>query len=375
MNIAVASALPAATTPRDGARIVLPGQTPQGGHILSVLLKRSYDIVAFGTCTRAGQDLPLNPGDQFWDSPMNSSVKLESDFVPFKLQTDVVVVGQVHAPGGQPTESCMASFQIGAIRKTLQVTGSRAAQYGGAGRPPDFSDPTPFTAMPLRYERAYGGIDVKTHLDAPYPYPRNPLGRGFVLANKAEAVDGLLLPNFEDPDRLLTPESLCVVDFARWPELPQPVGLGWFPKAWQPRAALAGVMPGDKAVEAELRQAYATLVPAAQRADYLKHRIPDMDFAFFNGASAGLALPYLAGGAVVRTENLHPRGRLDFQLPTDQPRIGLDIGFGVKVPEVVLHSVQIRLDDGQVDQVWRAAVPYPGRDWLPQMTKMTVLVR
>jgi hypothetical protein len=34
----------------------------------------------------------------------------------------------------------------------------------------------------------------------------------------------------------------------------------------------------------------------------------------------------------------------------------------------------IRADDGQVDLVWRAAVHYPGPDWLPQMRKMEVFV-
>jgi hypothetical protein len=32
----------------------------------------------------------------------------------------------------------------------------------------------------------------------------------------------------------------------------------------------------------------------------------------------------------------------------------------------------LRMDDLQVDLVWRGAVPYPGPDWLPQMRKMEV---
>jgi hypothetical protein len=97
-----------------------------------------------------------------------------------------------------------------------------------------------------------------------------------------------------------------------------------------------------------------------------------MDFRFFNGASAGLSRPYLKGGEAVNTENLSPEGRLDFHLPADAPRIGLDIGSGIEAPDVVLHTVQIRLEERQVDLVWRAAVPYAGRDWLPQMRRMQV---
>jgi hypothetical protein len=56
-----------------------------------------------------------------------------------------------------------------------------------------------------------------------------------------------------------------------------------------------------------------------------------MDFRFFNGASAG-SLPFLAGWGTVVTENLSPEGRLSFRLPTDTPRVGIDIGEGVWSP-------------------------------------------
>lgn len=356
----------------DGSSIVLPGQTPQGGHILSVLLKRSYDIVSRGACTRASEDQALVPGEMFWDTPMNSSVRFESDFVPYKLQTDVVFVGRAYAPGGQPTQQCIASLQIGERRKRTQVTGGRFACFTSEDAAPIFTEPEPFTDMGLRYERAYGGTDVFSDKRIPYPYPRNPLGSGFAVSNTRASVDGLVLPNLEDLADLLTPQRLCVGEYKRWTEQPQPTGFGWFPKLWQPRCLLAGILPADRVTEQEMRAAYAKLVPASQREAYVKHGLPDMNFQFFNGASAGLSLPYLKGGEVVRCENLSPEGQLEFQLPLDAPRIGLDIGSGIEAPNVVLHTVQIRMEERQVDLVWRAAVPYPGRDWLPQMRKMVV---
>jgi hypothetical protein len=370
MNAVVATA----DITRAGNHIVLPGQTPQGGHILSVLLKRSYTIEAGRICPRADEDQPLNPGEVFWDTPMNSTVRFESDFAPYKLQTDVVLIARTHAPQGRPTQQCMVGFQVGERIKQIQVTGDRRARYTAKDSVPFFTDPEPFTDMGLRYERAYGGTDVFSDKSTVYPYPRNPLGSGFAVLNERDSVDNLLLPNLEDPNDLLTPERLCIGEFAKWIDQPQPVGFGWVPKTWQPRCLLAGVMPGDRATEQEMRKAYAQLVPADQREAYVKHGLPDMDFRFFNGASDGLSLPFLTGGEMVRTANLSPEGRLDFRLPTDSPRIGLDIGSGVKVPEVVLHTVQIRFEERQVDLVWRAAVPYAGRDWLPQMRKMQVLV-
>jgi len=359
----------------DGARIVLPGQTPQGQHILSALLKRSYAITPDRVCTRAAQDQPLTPGDVFWDTPMNSSVRLESDFVPFKLQTDVVLIGRVHAPGGRPTAQCEVSLQIADRIKRIRITGDRRACFTGKDTTPSFTEPEPFTDMGLRYERAYGGTDVYSDKNCPYPYPRNPLGSGFAVLNTAESVDGLLLPNLEDPANLLPPERLCIRDYAKWVEQPQPMGFGWFPKSWQPRCALAGILPADRATERELRAAYAKLLPADQREAYLKHGLPDMDFAFFNGASPGLSLPFLEGGETVVTENLSREGRLSFRLPADTPGIALDVGTGIEAPQVVLHTVLIRLEEREVDLVWRAALPYPGRDWLPQMKRLQIFTR
>jgi hypothetical protein len=368
MNVATSD------TKRAGNHIVLPGQTPQGGHILSVLLKRSYTIEAGCICPRADEDQLINPGDVFWDTPMNSSVRFESDFAPYKLQTDVVLIARTHAPQGKPTLQCTVGFQVGERSKKIQVTGDRRARFTAKDSAPMFTDPEPFIDMGLRYERAYGGTDVFSDKSTVYPYPRNPLGSGFAVLNERESVDNLLLPNLEDLNDLLTPQRLCIGEFAKWVDQPQPMGFGWVPKTWQPRCLLAGVMPADRATEQEMRKAYAQLVPVDQREAYVKHGLPDMDFRFFNGASDGLSLPFLTGGEMVRTANLSPEGRLDFRLPTDSPRIGLDIGSGVEAPEVVLHTVQIRLEERQVDLVWRAAVPYAGLDWLPQMRKMQVLV-
>jgi hypothetical protein len=361
-------------TDRGGERVLLPGQSPQGEYILSVLVKRTYQIVPGGACTRAAADRPISAGDVYWDHPMNSSVRYETDFWPFKVATDVVLNGTVYAPGGSPTTSCLAALQVGDRRKTIAVIGDRVVRYA-SGRAPVFTDPEPFSEMPLQYELAYGGIDVFSDLKIPYPYPRNPLGRGFVVANTAKSLENVSLPNLEDPAALLTAPELCLGEYARWEMRPMPTGFGWFPKVWYPRALLAGVLPRDRAVEQELRQAYAQLIPdAKQREAYLKHGFRDMDFRFFNGASQGLALPYLSGGETVVTENLSPAGRVTFQLPTEAPRIGLDIGEGVHEPEVALHTVMIHMDEGQVDLVWRGAVAYRGPDWLPEMPKTELLV-
>ena len=304
---------------------------------------------------------------------MNSSVRYESDFIPFKLATDVVLNGKAYAPNGTPATSCMVSLQVGDSRKQILVTGDRVARFVQDGDSRIYGA-IAFPDMDLRYELAYGGIDVYSDKVTSYPYPRNPLGRGFVVVNSAKSVDNLALPNLEDPNAPLSPEQLCLGDYKRWEQQPFPTGFGWFPKTWLPRAQLAGILPADRATEQELRQAYAKLVPAHQREAYLKYGLPDMDFRFFNGASGGLVFPLLTGGEQVLTENLSPEGNVAFQLPDDMPNLGLDLGSGVQEPAVVMHTVMIRMEDRQVDVLWRGAMPYPGPDWLPQMRKMEVLV-
>jgi len=319
------------------------------------------------------RNLALAAGDAFWVEPASSAVRYESDFIPFKTATDVVLNGTVHAPDQAPATSCVASLQVGALSKSIAVIGDRTVHYNGGGMPL-FSDPAPFTKMELRYERAYGGVDVYSDPQTIYPYPRNPLGCGFAVANSAESIDGLQLPNLEDPAALLTPGGLCVQEYANWESRPFPAGFGWIAKTWLPRAAFAGVMPADRAIEQELRKAYAQLVPRETRSAYLQHGIRDMDFRFFNGASSGLVLDTVAPGELIVTNNLAEEGQFYFYLPGDAPRLGLDIGGGVREPDVVLHTVMIDMDERRLDLVWRGAVVYHGPDWLPQMRKMEVLV-
>ena len=373
MTTVVQNSLNVSHAGRSIQQTVLPGQTPEGEHIFGILVKRTYDIVPGSRCTRASADKKLFPGDVHYDDPVNSTVKFESDFIPFKLATDVVLNGRAHAPRSRPVATLRASLTIGQHRKEVLVSGDRVASYNGK-RDPVFTDPQPFESMELRYERAYGGVDIYSEPKMQCVYPRNHLGRGYVVANTKRSVEQLPLPNIEDPNDLLTPQRLCVGGLKKWERQPMPQGFGWTMKMWKPRSSYAGILPADRALEQELRTAYSALVPPAQRKLYEQTHLPTMDFRFFNGASAGLVLPFLSGGEQVRLLNLDAQGDTRFQLPGERPRIGLDIGQGTQEPEVFLHTVLIRMEDRQVDLVWRGAVPYPGRDWLPEMKKMEVLI-
>jgi hypothetical protein len=377
MNAAPALAPDRKATSAAGARpirkVVLPGQTPEGAHILSVLVKRSYDICPGEVCVRAAQDTRLHAADIFYVDPMNSSVRFESDYVPFKLATDIVLNGTVYAPGGNPATHVVAELSVDGHRKRIGVIGDRVCHFR-AGDVPVFGEPTPFATMELCYERAYGGVDIYSDPRIPFPYVRNPVGKGFAIKNTEKSIENLLLPNIEDLTNLLKPEHLCCDDFALWEQQPMPAGFGWLSKTWPPRAQFAGIMPADRAVEQELREVYTKLVPQPQRELYAKTALPDMNFNFFNGASPGLVLPFLSGGETIRTLNLTPEGDCIFYLSGDKPRIRIDIGDGLVELPVIIQTVMIRMEDRQVDIVTRGAIPYPGPDWFTHMQTLQVFV-
>jgi len=354
-------------------KIVLPGQAPDGQYILSVILKRSYNIIAEGRCVRAESDQKLFPGDIHFEDPMNSTVRFEADFVPYKIATDVVLNGKAYAPHGEPIHSLVASLLVDRLRKDILIIGDRVCRYKRLGGI-EFTDPQAFVTMELRYENSYGGVDIRSDPNLPSMYPRNHLGKGFIIGKSKSAIDNLPLPNIEDPDNMLSPDMISTGHFMYWEKQPAPQGFGWFSKCWQPRASFAGVMPADRQTEKEMREAYTNVVPPEQRKLYEQTQLPDMDFRFFNGASHGLVLPFLSGNEKIQTINLSPEREIYFWLPGEHPRIGLDVGTGLSEPEVVLQTVMIRMEDRQVDLVWRGAVPYPGPDWLPEMKKMDVSV-
>ena len=98
----------------------------------------------------------------------------------------------------------------------------------------------PFTSLPIRYERAYGGRDEHSVADIPFHYPRNPMGTGVVLRDAAMWWTDSL-PNVEDPDDLLTPERVIMEAPERWPlQPPLPAGFGWRQRNWFPRSGAPG---------------------------------------------------------------------------------------------------------------------------------------
>ncbi len=354
---------------------ILPSKNESGNPIFSVLVKRTYDIQPGRMAIRLECPCPFNLVDTYYDhgDPERTTVKYESDMAPYKVATDVVVIGKAYAPQGKPVSQIDVSVEIAEYKKTIRVIGDRKCIYQKM-KPPQFTDPIPFTEMEIRYERAYGGKDQRSNPDLPFYYPRNPMGKGIAIKNIPEVVEGLPLPNLEDPEDLLTPERIILEEMTRWNHQPLPQGFGWFQKTWYPRCSFVGSIPPFVLSDEVMREERMGIVPKGQIALARQFKLPAFDIRFNNGASLGLILPFLKGGEKVRINGMTQEGELIFFIPDEKPNILMDIGMGENELEVVLHTICIRLEEMQLDLVWRGAHEYPGLDWLPEMKRFEVSV-
>jgi hypothetical protein len=356
--------------------IMLPAQDEKGKPVLSVVAKRTYDIVRGGPCRPSAAQHPLIAGDVFFNNgnPLATSCELESDYIPYKLATDVVLNAKAYAPGNKPIPLLIAELQLGKTSKRIAVFGNRKCVYRTFGNPV-FSDPEPFTSMELRYENAYGGTDVKSHNGREYMYPRNPIGKGFVLKRKRGSIEELELPNLEDPENGLTPDYLIVDEMKYWQQFPLPQSFGWYGKSWFPRASFAGVMPADTLLYDQLREAQIGYLPKEHIESFKKLKMQIMDFRFFSGATPGLSLPFLKGDESIRLFHCNPDfPEFVFSLPAEKPHIAINIGEGAQETDVALHTVMILKEKNQVCLTWRGALPYQGPEQFQHFKEFTITV-
>jgi hypothetical protein len=265
----------------------LPWEDTQGATRLSIIVKATFTI---GTRASVRQEqLRLFTTDVI-NVNQPQTVRFESDLVPFKPRSDVVLVGRAYAPGGKPVTQFIAGLRVGALRYGVVVVGNRTWQWLPIA-PPTMSEPEPFTSMDLVYERAFGGIDGPGGM-----YCReNLVGTGFIGKRTRERVGGLKLPNIEDPRHVIT----------AWDTRPKPAGFGFYGRGWMPRLAYAGTYD-DK---------------------YMKERHPlppaDFSYRFFNGAHPDLQVDgYLRGDEEVVLVNVCPQNpEMRFRLPGLVPKI------------------------------------------------------
>lgn len=352
---------------------LIPGNAPNGAPILSILGKRTYRIGNGMTAVLETEQEPILEADEYWGQgkPQSDAVKLESDLVAYKPMTDVVVLAKAYAPGKRPVKQLDVGVQVGSARKIARVFGNRKAFITGTGI--GFTEPEPFTEMPIDYSRAYGGKDEKSDEGAMYSYLKNGVGRGFIVKDTPTAIQDLLLPNIEDSQKLLTPQNLVVGSFDRWKLYPDPAGFGYVNKNFHPRFTLAGLPPEHWAqAEADRQQSLKKAPEVGTKPSATPPPVPPMlNPQFFNGASKGLALPYLKGDETIKLANLDPfEPQFAFALPGVRPMAWLNVGQGPEEMPMALHTVVVDKEKNRLTMVWRGCAFYGG---VESMKKFTAL--
>ncbi len=289
---------------------------------LYIIVKATFNIGQ--QWTLADEQKQLQSEDEYWsDDSLNSSLKKASDLHIGKPVTDVIMLANARSPNGQEVKQMDVSLSVGNINKTIRVLGDRQWDHGR------ISSATPFSVMPLIYEKAFGGI-CQQDGNIIAAEVRNPVGCGFCGKRDASEMNDLPLPNLEDPKQLLQ----------RVGDIVTPAGFSFISPNWHPRASYAGTYDDNW---------------QNSRAPYLPK---DFDLRFFNMSHPDLIYPgYLMGGEPVQISGVHPKGTLAFNLPVVALTADVNIKSRIEKPVFNLETILIEPDKLELGMTWKAAMP------------------
>lgn len=138
-----------------------PNDTP----IVSALVGRRYAYTREGACQDLGdfeftEEPELYEGIEFPGRTRPALIRRDFDLWGWKDDTDLVVQGVVRPV--RPTRTLTVELRCegrAAFSQRIVVSGDRWVE----GRPGSLrlGDPAPFSEMPMRWDKAYGGVDEK----------------------------------------------------------------------------------------------------------------------------------------------------------------------------------------------------------------------
>ena len=342
---------------------------------LSFLLKRTFTVHGSKLAPADEQEPILT---EMIEAPApETDVAVPTRFaenLPERQLCDVIVLAT--ARSARPVIERTLVLRIDTESRRILVRGNRIATR--QGNTWTMSSPQPWQEMPLGWDRAYGGTDpnvlpetidsvmemVSALVVDPGMYPRNDLGRGFVVSQASVPPDAVLqLPNLEFPDDQLTPQRLPCPDLAAWHRQPRPAGFGFVPPHWFPRSLHVGVVAGrwPDLSYGPLPEEELGLLPQGFLQEQRVADEPAVSPGFLQVSAPGMAFQSLSGSESLMLEGLDgehssvsivlPGGRPTAALrtPTEtvdlQPRLVqvlLDLNAGVLT---MLWSASLRLDD------------------------------
>ncbi len=297
----------------------------RGIDALYVLVKATYRLT--DKPGHAENQMPLLQNDVYWGEPGVSSLKYPADIHPEKPGTDVIVVGEATAHDGRPMLQMQVSLSVAGRVCSLAVFGDRQWDKGLTVTQP--GKPKPFTRMPLVYERAFGGMcEIEGENKHLVYEEKNPVGKGFIDKQSRKDPAEAGLPNIEDVKNLMRSPN----------DHPLPKGFGAIAPYWHPRASFAGTF--DETWQ-------------KTRAPYLPE---DFDTRYYHAAHPDLIFAeYLKGGEPVIMVNLSPKGRQQFNLPNDEPKIEVDATGRFETVKANLETVLLEPTDERLCLTWKAA--------------------
>jgi len=307
----------------------LPGwvRDREGSEVWLVAVRSTFDIAPDGTLSIAKEQDPVCLAPKYRGKPAESVLLYDSDLIPPKRTTDILLHGHAYAPKGQRASVVDILLKVGPVSKILRAYGDRFWRVGLIGL--KLSDPEPAARIPLSYDHAYGGWDRNFGEEKDYTwYGRNPLGLGFGV--ESDHIAGHRAPNLEDPRHPI----------ASWKDRPVPAGFGPVPCDWEPRRKYGGTY--DEKWEKERQP----LLPK------------DFDERFYQSAPEDQwPEKPLRGGEQVELVNLTPGGTLRFKLPRLALSFETHFSDRVENHHATLQTVILEPDVPRVILVWLTALP------------------
>ena len=269
-------------------------------------------------------DEQLQPivADEYWTEPAKSSIKYSSDYHTGKVCSDIIMLGHAFSPEGKDVHQLDVNLRVGEVHKIVRVFGEREWHNG------QITQARSFKTMAMVYEKAFGGVHI---LDGAVKTmeQRNPVGRGFSGTRTVEEMNGVLLPNLEDPYDLISDIN----------HKPNPACFGVSAPHWMPRAGYAGTYDDNW---------------QKRRAPYLPI---DFDKRFFSVAHPDLVYPgYLQGGERVEISNMHSNGNISFNLPRVHFQAEVSLDDALVRPRFNLETLLLEPNQLKASMLWRGAV-------------------
>ncbi len=353
---------------------------------LAVIYKRTYTFEHAHLSQLADEQIPLDEEGALHDEitpGIPPSFRSLPEAIGFKTGTDVVI--QASACPSYPTRMLTVGVQIGRYNHTAEVMGPRFCDYVRGKLV--FTPPELFEEMPLRYENAYGGCDEKAKVSLmeevrritppetlrraspvggamlsenhPFMYPRNRFGKGYILEDRREFIEGRELPNIERPDDLLTPRRIIAGNPMNWNWQPLPAGFDYLDPYSFPRSSMLGFPPVGAQPPENVPEVTQNLIPSdfcrgsffmASPADLPNIVHPDGSRC----APPDLWLPFLRGDEEVILKGMdaaHPEFLV--RLPQERPEFtvpGLN-PTPVKI-RADLYLLLIDMEKRRLNMVW-----------------------